>query len=73
MGSGDVKYHLGYSNDFLTRFGKAVKLSLVANPSHLEAANTVVLGKTRAKQHYMVDEASRRKAMSVPVCCSVLQ
>lgn len=67
MGSGDVKYHLGYSNDKQTRYGKAVHLSLVANPSHLEAANTVVLGKTRAKQHYMADEGSRRKAMSILV------
>jgi 2-oxoglutarate dehydrogenase E1 component len=65
LGSGDVKYHLGYSNDRRTRSGKTVHLSLVANPSHLEAANTVVLGKTRAKQHYLSDERSRRKAMSV--------
>jgi len=65
LGSGDVKYHLGYSNDRRTRSGKTVHLSLVANPSHLEAANTVVLGKTRAKQHYLEDEGSRRKAMSI--------
>ena len=65
LGSGDVKYHLGYSNDRVTRCGKMVHLSLAANPSHLEAANTVVLGKTRAKQHYLNDEGSRRKAMSV--------
>lgn len=45
LGSGDVKYHLGYSNTKLTGGGKTVRLSLVANPSHLEAANTVVLGR----------------------------
>ena len=49
QGSGDVKYHLGTSTD--REFdGKAVHLSLTANPSHLEAVNPVVLGKTRAKQ-----------------------
>ncbi len=49
QGSGNVKYHLGTSTD--REFdGKAVHLSLTANPSHLEAVNPVVLGKTRAKQ-----------------------
>ncbi|MGE0120446.1 MAG: 2-oxoglutarate dehydrogenase E1 component [Dongiaceae bacterium] len=49
QGSADVKYHLGTSAD--REFdGKVVHLSLTANPSHLEAVNTVVLGKVRAKQ-----------------------
>ncbi len=48
-GSGDVKYHLGTSTD--REFdGVKVHLSLVANPSHLEAADPVVLGKCRAIQ-----------------------
>ncbi len=48
-GSGDVKYHLGTSTD--REFdGIKVHMSLVANPSHLEAADSVVLGKTRAIQ-----------------------
>jgi 2-oxoglutarate dehydrogenase E1 component len=48
-GSGDVKYHLGTSTD--REFdGISVHMSLVANPSHLEAADPVVLGKTRAIQ-----------------------
>jgi 2-oxoglutarate dehydrogenase E1 component len=48
-GSGDVKYHLGVSSD--REFdGNRVHLSLVANPSHLEAVNPVVIGKVRAKQ-----------------------
>ncbi|WP_203310654.1 2-oxoglutarate dehydrogenase E1 component [Sphingomonas beigongshangi] len=48
-GSGDVKYHLGTSSD--REFdGHTVHMSLVANPSHLEAVNPVVLGKTRAIQ-----------------------
>ena len=46
-GSGDVKYHLGTSTD--REFdGKKVHMSLVPNPSHLEAVNPVVLGKSRA-------------------------
>ena len=46
-GSGDVKYHLGTSSD--REFdGIKVHLSLVPNPSHLEAVNPVVLGKSRA-------------------------
>jgi 2-oxoglutarate dehydrogenase E1 component len=54
QGSGDVKYHLGTSAD--REFdGKVVHLSLTANPSHLEAVNTVVLGKVRAKQQQKGD------------------
>lgn len=48
LGSGDVKYHLGMSIDRPTTCGKMVHLSLVANPSHLETVNPVVLGKTRS-------------------------
>ncbi|KAL0693404.1 hypothetical protein Bca4012_060584 [Brassica carinata] len=54
-GTGDVKYHLGTSYDRPTRGGKKIHLSLVANPSHLEAADSVVVGKTRAKQYYSKD------------------
>jgi 2-oxoglutarate dehydrogenase E1 component len=50
MGRGDVKYHLGYSSDRLTRSGKEIHLSLAFNPSHLEWVNTVVEGRVRAKQ-----------------------
>ncbi|MGK7654623.1 2-oxoglutarate dehydrogenase E1 component [Roseovarius sp. B08] len=53
-GSGDVKYHLGASSD--REFdGNTVHLSLTANPSHLEAVNPVVLGKSRAKQDQLAD------------------
>ncbi|OQP42965.1 2-oxoglutarate dehydrogenase E1 component [Niastella yeongjuensis] len=47
--SGDVKYHLGYSNDVTTVSGQPVHLSVSANPSHLEAVNAVVEGITRSK------------------------
>ncbi len=49
QGSGDVKYHLGTSAD-RDFDGNTVHLSLAANPSHLEAVDTVVIGKVRAKQ-----------------------
>lgn len=49
-GSGDVKYHKGYSADIPTKHGKSVHVALCANPSHLEAVDPVVEGKTRAKQ-----------------------
>ncbi len=55
-GSGDVKYHLGTSTD--REFdGISVHMSLVANPSHLEAADPVVLGKTRAIQTIAGDDS----------------
>ena len=49
-GSGDVKYHLGHSDDYQTRAGHKVHLSLCFNPSHLEFVNPVALGRIRAKQ-----------------------
>ena len=49
FGSGDVKYHLGVSDD--REFdGNSVHLSLAPNPSHLEVVAPIVMGKTRAKQ-----------------------
>lgn len=50
--SGDVKYHLGSSMDRTYPDGRKIHLSLVANPSHLECVDPVVVGKTRAKQFY---------------------
>jgi 2-oxoglutarate dehydrogenase E1 component len=63
QGSGDVKYHLGTSSD-RTFDGNTVHLSLTPNPSHLEAVNTVVLGKTRAKQQQRGD-SERTQVMSI--------
>ncbi|MEC7988046.1 MAG: 2-oxoglutarate dehydrogenase E1 component, partial [Myxococcota bacterium] len=48
--SGDVKYHLGYSNHFVTTSGDKVRVTLAFNPSHLEAVNPVVEGRSRARQ-----------------------
>ncbi|ETN46271.1 oxoglutarate dehydrogenase (succinyl-transferring), E1 component [Cyphellophora europaea CBS 101466] len=64
-GSGDVKYHLGMNFERPTPSGKRVQLSLVANPSHLEAEDPVVLGKTRAIQHYNDDGRAHNTAMGV--------
>ena len=55
-GSGDVKYHLGTSYDRTYPDGRKVHLTLVANPSHLEAVNSVVVGKVRAEQDRLKDE-----------------
>jgi 2-oxoglutarate dehydrogenase E1 component len=49
-GSGDVKYHLGYGANRVTRRGHKVHLNLAFNPSHLEAVDPVVEGRVRAKQ-----------------------
>ncbi|MET9294775.1 multifunctional oxoglutarate decarboxylase/oxoglutarate dehydrogenase thiamine pyrophosphate-binding subunit/dihydrolipoyllysine-residue succinyltransferase subunit [Streptomyces sp. NPDC003077] len=49
-GSGDVKYHLGAEGTFTGLDGAQIKVSLTANPSHLEAVDPVVEGVARAKQ-----------------------
>eukprot|EP00871_Galdieria_phlegrea_P003332 jgi/Galph1/39/GphlegSOOS_G4802.1 len=64
QGSGDVKYHLGTSNTRKLRNGKSMHLSLVANPSHLEAVDPVVVGKTRAKQ-YFTGDTERKRTMAL--------
>ncbi|KAG5513327.1 hypothetical protein PMAC_001390 [Pneumocystis sp. 'macacae'] len=64
-GSGDVKYHLGMNYERLTPSGKRVNLSLVANPSHLEAEDPVVLGQTRAIQFYENDDKDHSNSMSI--------
>ncbi|MFN8265542.1 MAG: 2-oxoglutarate dehydrogenase E1 component [Chitinophagaceae bacterium] len=53
MGSGDVKYHMGYGSEVQTPEGKTVHLKLLPNPSHLEAVNPVVVGFSRAKADVM--------------------
>jgi multifunctional 2-oxoglutarate metabolism enzyme len=49
-GSGDVKYHLGTEGSFTGLSGQTIKVSLTANPSHLEAVDPIVEGVSRAKQ-----------------------
>jgi 2-oxoglutarate dehydrogenase E1 component len=50
FGSGDVKYHKGFSSDRYVQSGERVHLTLTSNPSHLEAVDPVVEGRTKAKQ-----------------------
>ena len=50
QGSGDVKYHLGADGEVTTEADDTIKVSLSANPSHLEAVNPVLEGIARAKQ-----------------------
>jgi 2-oxoglutarate dehydrogenase E1 component len=59
-GDGDVKYHLGFSGDRTNSSGKPLHLSLTPNPSHLEAVDPVVEGRTRAKQFRFGDVGRRR-------------
>nr|VZI39082.1 unnamed protein product [Spirometra erinaceieuropaei] len=59
-GSGDVKYHLGMSHRRLNHAtGKEINLAVCANPSHLEAVDPVVQGKTKAEQFYRGDEKGK--------------
>lgn len=55
MGSGDVKYHMGYGSELETPDGKTIHLKLMPNPSHLEAVDPVVVGFSRAKADVMFD------------------
>merc|ERR1719412_85466 len=64
-GSGDVKYHLGTYIERLNRVtNKNIRLSVVANPSHLEAVDPVVQGKVKAEQFYRGDQEGK-KVMSM--------
>lgn len=50
QGSGDVKYHLGAEGEFVAGSGDTIKVSIAANPSHLETVDPVLEGIARAKQ-----------------------
>jgi 2-oxoglutarate dehydrogenase E1 component len=50
LGSGDVKYHMGATGEYVTKSGKKIHIHLASNPSHLEAVDPVTIGRTRAKQ-----------------------
>src|SRR5581483_6148428 len=58
-GTGDVKYHLGYSSDMQTPGGQ-VHLALAFNPSHLEIVGPVVQGSARARQQRLRDKVGAR-------------
>src|SRR5579862_926516 len=60
LGGGDVKYHMGATGDFHAANGRAVEMHLVSNPSHLEAVDPVVMGRTRAKQTRRGEQGQRQ-------------
>jgi 2-oxoglutarate dehydrogenase E1 component len=64
-GTGDVKYHLGYSGERHLADGTTVALELVPNPSHLEFVNPVLTGVARAKQRG--PDGTRDEARVLPV------
>ncbi|PYX79232.1 MAG: 2-oxoglutarate dehydrogenase E1 component [Acidobacteria bacterium] len=60
LGSGDVKYHMGATGEYVTRTGAKIRIHLVSNPSHLEAVDPVTVGRTRAKQDRWGDGGQRK-------------
>jgi len=66
LGSGDVKYHMGATGEYVTRSGAKVHIHLVSNPSHLEAVDPVTIGRTRAK-HDRTGEAGSKKYLPLLV------
>jgi 2-oxoglutarate dehydrogenase E1 component len=66
LGSGDVKYHMGATGEYITHSGGKVHIHLVSNPSHLEAVDPVTVGRTRAKQD-RTGEGGREKYLPLLV------
>ncbi len=64
LGGGDVKYHMGATGDFHAANGRVVEMHLVSNPSHLEAVDPVLMGRTRAKQMRR-GERGRRQVVAI--------
>jgi len=57
LGGGDVKYHMGATGTHQTASGKPIHIHLVSNPSHLEAVDPVLMGRTRARQSRILERA----------------
>lgn len=67
-GSGDVKYHLGFEGQHIQMFGDGeIKVSLAANPSHLEAVDPVLVGMARAKADLLKEAGIREDNPVVPI------
>ena len=60
IGDGDVKYHSSFSADLVLDGGARIHITMEPNPSHLEAINPVVEGKTRARQDRLGDAEGKR-------------
>lgn len=65
LGSGDVKYHMGATGDFRAP-GGSIHIHLASNPSHLEAVDPVIMGRTRAKQ-VRAGEGGKQKYLPVVI------
>jgi 2-oxoglutarate dehydrogenase E1 component len=59
VGSGDVKYHIGYLTEHKMADGTSLSLYLVSNPSHLEAVDPVVEGIARARQDLLAADGDK--------------
>lgn len=66
-GSGDVKYHKGFTSEVTTQQGKRVKIALSPNPSHLESVYPVVEGQVRARQVQRGDSAGKERVFPIVI------
>ncbi len=66
-GSGDVKYHLGTDGVYTAETGESVNVYLAANPSHLEAADSVLEGIVRAKLDRLEADVSEGEKPVLPI------
>jgi 2-oxoglutarate dehydrogenase E1 component len=64
LGGGDVKYHLGATGDYTSPSGKIISLHLASNPSHLEAVDPVLIGRTRARQE-RIGEGGKKQVLPI--------
>ncbi|MYH97739.1 MAG: multifunctional oxoglutarate decarboxylase/oxoglutarate dehydrogenase thiamine pyrophosphate-binding subunit/dihydrolipoyllysine-residue succinyltransferase subunit [Acidimicrobiia bacterium] len=64
QGSGDVKYHLGMTSEFVSMAGNRIPVELAANPSHLEAVNPVVEGMVRARLDHLSHDQGEHSPVS---------
>lgn len=65
--SGDVKYHLGTSYRKTYKNGKEMSIEILANPSHLECVNPVVMGRVRAENHILnTDGETQDRSKVIP-------
>src|SRR5262245_61381866 len=60
LGGGDVKYHMGATGEHRAKNGPAVRLHLGSSPSHLEAVDSVAMGRARAKLDRVGDPSGRK-------------
>ncbi|XP_043259042.1 2-oxoglutarate dehydrogenase, mitochondrial-like [Colletes gigas] len=68
FGSGDVKYHLGmHTEKILERSNKKILCAVMANPSHLEAIDPVIVGRIRAEQVEKNDAKLGKKSLAILV------